>query len=78
MPGPNSGGRTNESRLDLLEWRAASSDVQMETLRKDMNDQLDRLDKRLGRILIAGWTLIASVIGGAAAMVISALVLRGH
>ena len=75
MPGP-AGGRTTESRLDLLEYQAKVAISDIEDLRRDMNTQLDRVDQRLGRILFAGWALIASIIGGAAAMVVAAAVLR--
>ncbi len=70
---PNTG-----ERLSLLEWRVAELSNEIRRIRQEDNERAEKFDGRLGRILFAGWALIASILGGATAMVIAAVVLRGH
>ncbi len=78
MPDRNVYERGPDERFALLEWRAAETAQQLERLRIDNAEKLESLNARLGRILFAGWALIASILGGATAMVLAAIVLRGH
>lgn len=75
MTATNGGGRTVESRVDLLEFRAGEQAAQLAELRRDMvagfkdlSEKLDAGNAKSGRQLFATWMLVAALLSAAAAV----------
>lgn len=67
--------RTTESRIDLLEWRAAVGDNERNEIRDEIKELREMVDRRMGRVLFAAWSLFAAIVGGIITTVIVAAVL---
>lgn len=77
MPGPNS-PRSVDSRLDLVEYQIAELTLSLSHLTAEIKGLRDDVNARFSRANLTAWALISSVTGGAAAMIIAAVVLHSR